>query len=64
MRVHMHVPEVLVKGIKRNKFIACWPECSLVRHRFLVVPSVSLRRAIIRWANSATLYCLTKSSVR
>ena len=64
MRVHVRVSEGLVRDIICNKFTVCRVERSWVHHRVLVVLSVSLRGAVIRWAHSAALYCLTKSNVR
>ena len=38
--MHTHDSEVLVKDMKRNKFTVGRAECSLVRHKVLVSPSV------------------------
>ena len=67
--MYTDVYEVLVRSIYAQQvyFVADWKVCC-IRHGLLVVPTVSPRRALIRWVHSAILSLstpsLTKSSVR
>ena len=49
----MHDPEFVVKDINHRKVTVSRAECSLVRHGFWVVLSISLGRATLCWVHSA-----------